>query len=214
MSKDLVLQDKTVQLSSPKELAELANTLKSFVVTNKLYTTIQGKNYVHVEGWQFAGASLGIFPVVKEVTDVSTDKETKYYARVELIRATDGQVIGSSVALCSSSEPKRRNADEYVIASMAQTRATGKAFRLCIGWIMKLAGYEATPSEEVSDTPEPEVLEPINTIKAKVKVKLQEMDATAKIKTLKQVGKLSEENLIDEDWRRLDRLMGASDEVS
>jgi hypothetical protein len=32
---------------------------------------------------------------------------------------------------------------------MAQTRAVAKALRLCLGWIMALAGYEATPAEEM-----------------------------------------------------------------
>jgi hypothetical protein len=32
---------------------------------------------------------------------------------------------------------------------MAQTRATSKALRAPLGWIVTLAGYEATPSEEI-----------------------------------------------------------------
>jgi len=32
---------------------------------------------------------------------------------------------------------------------MAQTRAIGKAYRNVIGWVIKLAGYEGTPSEEM-----------------------------------------------------------------
>jgi hypothetical protein len=32
---------------------------------------------------------------------------------------------------------------------MAQTRATGKAFRNLISWLMKAAGFEATPAEEM-----------------------------------------------------------------
>ena len=32
---------------------------------------IKGKNYVHVDGWQFAGGMLGIFPIVAEVKDLS-----------------------------------------------------------------------------------------------------------------------------------------------
>ena len=32
---------------------------------------------------------------------------------------------------------------------MALTRATGKAFRLGFSWIITLAGYEATPAEEM-----------------------------------------------------------------
>ena len=43
----------------------------------------------------------------------------------------------------------KRSFDEYAICSMAQTRAVGKAYRLLIGWLMKSAGYEATPLEEM-----------------------------------------------------------------
>ena len=32
---------------------------------------------------------------------------------------------------------------------MAQTRAIGKAYRNIIGWVMKMAGYEGTPGEEM-----------------------------------------------------------------
>ena len=37
----------------------------------------------------------------------------------------------------------------FAICSMAQTRAEGKAYRLLLGWLIKAAGYEATPSEEM-----------------------------------------------------------------
>ena len=32
---------------------------------------------------------------------------------------------------------------------MAQTRAEGKAFRMILAWLMKAAGFEATPAEEM-----------------------------------------------------------------
>src|SRR6185369_14512327 len=43
----------------------------------------------------------------------------------------------------------KRRFDEYAIASMAQTRAIGKGFRNLLGWLMKAAGVEATPAEEM-----------------------------------------------------------------
>jgi hypothetical protein len=32
---------------------------------------------------------------------------------------------------------------------MAQTRAEGKAYRMLLSWLMKAAGFEATPAEEM-----------------------------------------------------------------
>ena len=149
MSNGITQQSSVVNINSPKDLKSFSVELKSFIVNNGLYTTISGKNYVHVEGWQFAGASMGIFPVIKDVHRVDgVEDEIKYYASVELIRSS-GDIIGSGIAICSNKESKKRSFDEYAIASMAQTRAVGKAFRLSIGWIMKLAGYESTPAEEV-----------------------------------------------------------------
>ena len=148
--KAISIVDKTaiVNINSPKALADFSKELKKFIVENELYTNIQGKNYVHVEGWQFAGASMGLFPVVEKLEEVS---EMKYRAEVKIIQLSTGNTIGYGVAICSKAEAKKKSFDEYAIASMAQTRAVGKAFRLSIGWIMKLAGYEATPAEEMND---------------------------------------------------------------
>ena len=52
---------------------------------------------------------------------------------------------------------------------MAQTRAIGKAYRNLLGWVMKLAGYETTPSEEmikIRETSEPQ--KPAQEIKPKI----------------------------------------------
>ena len=39
--------------------------------------------------------------------------------------------------------------DDYALRSMAQTRAVSKALRLPLGFIVALAGYEATPADEM-----------------------------------------------------------------
>src|SRR5688572_13498615 len=98
---------------------------------------------------------------------------------------------------------------------MAQTRATGKAFRMSIGWIMKLAGYEPTPSEEVSK----EVIEateaanavgsveettPIQDVELVVESQLKQMSATDKIKFLKDyAGTVSDKKLTEPQYRRM-----------
>lgn len=140
------------ELVKLNEIKQTANKLKAFVVEQGLFTNIQGKNFVHVEGWQFAGASLGIQPVVKEVTNLNPlgeNDEVKWQASVELYRGD--QLVGAGVAICSNKERGKKSFDEYAIISMAQTRAISKAYRNSIGWIMKLAGYETTPAEEMDN---------------------------------------------------------------
>ncbi|MBM3417411.1 MAG: hypothetical protein FJY17_00645 [Bacteroidetes bacterium] len=138
-----------MELTKPNEALQVASTLQTFVTERKLTANIQGKNYPLVEAWQFAGSQLGLIPVVKEVKNLSTDTELKYEAMVEVIRLTDGVVLSRGYAVCSNKENSKRRFDEYAIASMAQTRAVGKAYRNILAWLMKAAGFEATPAEEM-----------------------------------------------------------------
>lgn len=138
-----------MELTKPNEALQVASMLQTFVTERKLTANIQGKNYPLVEAWQFAGSQLGLIPVVKEVKNLSTDTELKYEAMVEVIRLTDSVVLSRGYAVCSNKENSKRRFDEYAIASMAQTRAVGKAYRNILAWLMKAAGFEATPAEEM-----------------------------------------------------------------
>ena len=51
-------------LSHSDETLHLATDLAKFIKENKLTTNVQGKDYVNVEGWQYAGSRLGIVPIV------------------------------------------------------------------------------------------------------------------------------------------------------
>ena len=144
-----------MELTKPNEALQVASTLQTFVTERKLTANIQGKNYPLVEAWQFAGSQLGLIPVVREVKNLSTDSELKYEAMVEVIRLTDSVVLSRGYAVCSNKENSKRRFDEYAIASMAQTRAVGKAYRNILAWLMKAAGFEATPAEEMDFNQEP-----------------------------------------------------------
>ena len=131
-----------LSLTKPEQALQVASTLQAFVLERKLTANIQGKNYPLVEAWQFAGSQLGLIPVVKEVKNLSTDSEIKYEAFVEVLRLQDGLVMSRGYAVCSNKENSKRRFDEYAIASMAQTRAVGKAYRNILAFLMKAAGFE------------------------------------------------------------------------
>lgn len=137
-----------VNLTNPNDIMAFATNLKDLIVQNKLFTNIKGKNYVNVEGWQIAGAFTGVFPIVEKVENLSSGNYYKYRAEVTL-RDKDHNIVGSGMAICTNKEPGKGSFEEYAVASMAQTRAVGKAFRMKIGWLLKIAGYEATPVEEM-----------------------------------------------------------------
>ena len=145
---EIAKRTENVNLVNPQDVIGFAGDLKKLIVENRLYTDIRGKNYVNVEGWQIAGAFTGLYPVVESVENLSEGNFYKYRAKVSL-RDKEGNKVGYGVAICTNKEPGKTGFDEYAVASMAQTRAVGKAFRLKIGWLLKVAGYETTPAEEM-----------------------------------------------------------------
>ena len=147
--KELTIKN-NYDITQPVQMVSMAKILKQHIVRQNLYVAISGKNYAYVEGWQFAGGLLGLYPRVESVENLSSDKEIKWKATVEIVNIKTDTIISTGFALCSNKENKKKTFDEYAILSMAQTRAIGKAYRNLIGWIMKLAGYEATPSEEMA----------------------------------------------------------------
>lgn len=155
---ELATKTEQVSLMTPQGAMQFATSLKELIVQNRLFSNIKGKNYVNVEGWQIAGAFTGTFPVVEKVEELPAKPgEVKYRAEVSL-RDAEGKLVGYGVAICSNREPGKKSFDEYAVASMAQTRAVGKAYRLKIGWLLKVAGYETTPAEEM-DAVEAEVVQ-------------------------------------------------------
>lgn len=140
-----------IQASSPDDVVKrasgVATALSDIINRKKLFTIINGKKYVQVDGWATLGAMLGILP--REVKSEKT--ENGYESYVELIRTTDEMKVGGASAICTRDEKNWSNRDEYAIKSMATTRATGKAYRIAFSWIMNLAGYESTPAEEMID---------------------------------------------------------------
>jgi hypothetical protein len=144
-----VARVESYDIAKSDETLDLAKDLAKFIKDNKLSTQVQGKEFVNVEGWQYAGSRLGIVPIVEHVINVSTDQELKYQAKVTLYDLRHGTTVGAGFAICSNKESGKKFYQEFAIASMAQTRAVGKAYRNILAWIIRAAGYEPTPAEEM-----------------------------------------------------------------
>jgi hypothetical protein len=126
--------------------AKVANSLVKVIEKQHLYTNIQGRKYVRVEGWEVLGTFLGVLPRERNVTELP---DGSYEAFVDLVRSSDGVVVGGASAICGTDEKRWSGADRYARRSMAITRAVGKAYRTCFSWIISLAGYEPVPAEEI-----------------------------------------------------------------
>lgn len=159
---------------SLKTTKDLAVQLTKFIDDNRLSVNIAGKKYVMVEGWQFAGSQLGLTAIPTDAENVSADAEIKYKASAEVFHVSTGTLVSRGFAICSNKESKKKSFDEYAVASMAQTRAIGKAYRNNLSWLMKLAGFEGTPVEEISDTVKEDMVENLGKIKTDVFNKFKE----------------------------------------
>ena len=130
-----------------EQATRVANALAAVIEGKGLFTMIQGKKHVRVEGWQLLGSMLGVTAVC-----VATDPVDGGYRATVEARTADGRVIGRADALCTKHEKRGpwKSADDYARLSMAQTRATSKALKGPLGFVVSLAGYATTPAEEMT----------------------------------------------------------------
>ena len=122
----------------------VAQTLADVIRRQGLTTSISGRDHVRVEGWTLLGSMLGVFPICAW----SRKLEDGWEARVE-VRTAGGHLIGAAEAQCTRQERSWATRDDFALRSMAQTRATSKAMRLPLGFVMSLAGFDPTPAEEM-----------------------------------------------------------------
>ena len=159
---DYAILNPEIPMSAKVDVAtNVANTLAPLVRSQGL--VVKGLNrgnaeaeYVTVEGWEVLGTFLGIVPVttiIKEVKN-SKDRTVGYVARATLYQnpiIENDEIVGGTVIARAEAQADKSGfqKDLFAIASMAQTRALGKAYRMGLSWIMKMAGFEGTPAEEM-----------------------------------------------------------------
>jgi hypothetical protein len=159
---DYAILNPDVPMSAKVDVAtNVANTLAPLVRSQGL--VVKGLNrsnkeaeYVTVEGWEVLGTFLGIVPVTTIIDEIKNDKDriVGYRARATLYQnpiIENDEIVGGTVIARAEATADRSGfqKDLFAIASMAQTRALGKAYRMGLSWIMKMAGFEGTPAEDM-----------------------------------------------------------------
>jgi hypothetical protein len=169
-----------------------AAQLKEIVEQAKLYVAMgAGKKYLMVEAWQTIGVAYGLTARIDWSRQFAD--RAGWEARATVIR-NDGIEVAAAEAECGSTGDAPWNKrPEFQQRSMAQTRAISKALRSCLSWVVVLAGYQATPADEMPDSDE-------------MPIKGSEPAADLRLVTEPQLRRLmaiSNESPLDEDTIRI-----------
>lgn len=123
-----------------------AQSLARIVEAQHLYTDIQGRKHLHVEAWVTIAEGYGYNIDIEWTHPLGGGG---YEARA-VIKDTTGQTIGHAEAECGSEgDGHWVGRPNFQQRSMAQTRAISKVARNRLAWVVVLAGYSPTPSEEM-----------------------------------------------------------------
>jgi hypothetical protein len=130
-----------------EEGLKVSQKLKNLITDYKLFSLINGKQYVRAEGWQLLGAMFGY----SIQTQTYTMDAGEGYRSVVKLYDQAGKILSEATAICTRKEKNWQKRDDYALYSMAQTRALGKAYRMRFAWIMMMSGFEGTPAEEMEE---------------------------------------------------------------
>jgi len=123
------------------------------------YSDLGGNKYLRVDAWEMIGKFAGISAETeweKELFDADGNIRG-YRVKVRLVHKDTGERVGGGAVmqcLMDSNVAKgqyTQDGKENAVLSMAQTRATSKAFRLNFSFVAILGGYDSLPAEEITD---------------------------------------------------------------
>ena len=131
------------------EASKAAQSLKKVIDTKGSKVVLGGKTYLQFEDWLTVARFYGITCRIVNSRYCEYDNAKGFEARAEALLVVKNQTISTAEAMCLSDEPNWRKRPLFMLRSMAQTRASAKALRQCLSWVVVLAGYQPTPAEEM-----------------------------------------------------------------
>lgn len=132
-----------------RDAQKAARTLIKVVQAKNDAVMIGGKQYLRFEDWQTIGRFYGVSVGIERTAQI----EGGYEARAVVYK--NGTVISAAEASCTSDEPNWSKRPDFMLRSMAQTRASAKALRNVLAWVAVIGGFEPTPAEEMDKTVPP-----------------------------------------------------------
>ena len=133
-----------------KEATQAAKALKQVLDSKKKKVRFNGEQYLEFEDWQTVGKFYGVTVRIAATSPVEIGGVSGYEARAEVIDKS-GMIVSAAEAMCLNDERNWSKKPLFQLRSMAQTRASAKALRNVLAWVVVLAGYKPTPAEEMDE---------------------------------------------------------------
>lgn len=144
------------ELRDPEKEIEFAQkaakALVSIISNKKKKVVINNEQYLEYGDWQTIARFYGITVGSEQTEEINKDGKLAGF-KAKAIVYRNGTLISSAEASCMRDEKNWMAKPEFQLRSMAQTRAAAKALRNVLGWVVELAGYNATPAEEMNGAP-------------------------------------------------------------
>lgn len=150
--KDFQTHSMKETMGNMKLLEAKANQLREFALHYNLAKSLNKDRpespHIMIEAWQFAGWLMQLRGGESGYERIEGAVEA-YSSWAEIVDA-DGNVVMRAESMCDRGESNWKSSNSYVLASMAVTRAQGKAWRMSIGFLPLMSGFSATPWEEMA----------------------------------------------------------------
>lgn len=130
------------------EARDAATNLQNVISKKHKPVKFNGEQYLEFEDWQTAGQFYGYTVRTGDAVSIEIDGVKGAKAKADLLDK-EGRIVGGAESFCMRDEANWRSKPWFQLASMAQTRAGSKAFRNRLAWFVVLAGFKATPAEEM-----------------------------------------------------------------
>lgn len=136
-----------------EEARAAATALKQVIDSKPKKVTFNGETYLENEDWLTVARFYGVTSRIRSTKFVEfgegDNKVVGFEAIAEAYSVNSTDVISMAESMCLSDERNWQNKPLFQLRSMAQTRASSRVLRQVFGWVVVLAGYKATPAEEM-----------------------------------------------------------------
>ncbi len=145
----------TPQLIDPEKQVEFASraakALTEIIKTKPKKVVLNGEQYIEFEDWQTIARFYNVTVGAEWTREIMREGKLHGFEAKANVYNSAGTIISSAEASCLRDEKNWSTKPEFQLKSMAQTRASAKALRNVLAWVVVLAGFKTTPAEEMED---------------------------------------------------------------